>query len=196
MHPRVSDRPMSENIVDHMWELELCLRTQKGVRCSFSRRPCPTKLMTSLSEQTSLSVVQGEIERCSTLSMETFRDPFRSMRYIHKVCAWSQYENPIWVYINGNVSDPLVIPATLYLMISNGTQNRSLKVIPNSRPRFQNRVLRQYLDTIFQTMHDMYIWFQPSNCWFIPYLSQAKGNYKKLPFGHTWKADINSRGLP
>ena len=45
------------NIVDDMCELELCLRTQKGVRCSFSRRPCPTKLMTSLSEQTSLSVV-------------------------------------------------------------------------------------------------------------------------------------------
>lgn len=80
--------------------------------------------------------------------METFRNPFRSMRYIHKVCAWSQYENPIWVYINGNVSNPLVIPATLYLMISNGTQNRSLKVISNSRPRFQTRVLRQYLDTI------------------------------------------------
>ena len=44
MHPRVSDRPMSENIVDDMWELELCLRTQKGVRCSFNRRPCPTKI--------------------------------------------------------------------------------------------------------------------------------------------------------
>ena len=99
------------------------------------------------------------------------------MRYIHKVCAWSQYENPIWVYINGNVSNPLVIPATLYLMISNGTQNRSLKVIPDSRPRFQTRVLRQYLDIIFHTIRDMYIWSQHSNCWFIPLIDSTVDSY-------------------